>query len=263
MGFLSNKFDREVLDEGNVSTEPPDWLIFQEIPSTFDTIGKDFPAQYATDSGIPMKPWNQVKTTLSSLDTHRLHYAKVPENHIVVDFDLKDEKGEKSLKKNLEAASKWPKTYAELSKSGAGIHLHYIYTEDPGKLSRIYDDQIEIKVQTGDSSLRRMLTKCNDLSIATISSGLPLKGEKNVISMKSIQSERGLRTQIKRNLNKEIHGATKPSVDFIYKILTDAYESGLKYDVTDMRNAVLSFAANSTNQADYCIKLVNKMPFKS
>lgn len=263
MGFLSNKFDREVLDEGNVSTEPPDWLIFQEIPSTFDTIGKDFPAQYATDSGIPMKPWNQVKTALSSLDTHRLHYVKVPGNHIVVDFDLKDEKGEKSLKKNLEAASKWPKTYAELSKSGAGIHLHYIYTEDPGKLSRIYDDQIEIKVQTGDSSLRRMLTKCNDLSIATISSGLPLKGEKNVISMKSIQSERGLRTQIKRNLNKEIHGATKPSVDFIYKILTDAYESGLKYDVTDMRNAVLSFAANSTNQADYCIKLVNKMPFKS
>lgn len=262
-GFLSNKFDREVLDEGNVSTEPPDWLIFQEIPSTFDTIGKDFPAQYATDSGIPMKPWNQVKTTLSSLDTHRLHYVKVPGIHIVVDFDLKDEKGEKSLKKNLEAASKWPKTYAELSKSGAGIHLHYIYTGDPGKISRIYDDQIEIKIQTGDSSLRRMLTKCNDLPIATISSGLPLKGEKNVISMKSIQSERGLRTQIKRNLNKEIHGATKPSVDFIYKILTDAYESGLKYDVTDMRNAVLSFAANSTNQADYCIKLVNKMPFKS
>ena len=35
----------------------------------------------------------------------------------------------------------------------------------------------------------------------------------------------------------------------------DAYESGMTYDVTDMRNAVLAFAANSTNQADYCIKL--------
>ena len=32
----------------------------------------------------------------------------------------------------------------------------------------------------------------------------------------------------------------------------------MPYDVTDMRNAVLAFAANSTNQAEYCIKLVNK-----
>ena len=33
--------------------------------------------------------------------------------------------------------------------------------------------------------------------------------------------------------------------------------------MTDMRNAVLAFAASSTHQADYCIKLVNKMQFKS
>ena len=71
-----------------------------------------------------------------------------------------------------------------------------------------------------------------------------------MVNSKVIQSEKGLRVQIKRNLNKEIHPATKPSIDFIYKILTDAYESGLTYDVTDMRNAVLAFAANSTNQAD-------------
>ena len=30
-----------------------------------------------------------------------------------------------------------------------------------------------------------------------------------------------------------------------------------------MREAVLAFGANSTNQADYCIKLVSKMKFKS
>ena len=84
-----------------------------------------------------------------------------------------------------------------------------------------------------------------------------------MVNAKVVQSEKGLRLQIKRNLNKEIHPATKPSIDFIHKILTDAYESGMIYDVTDMRNAVLAFAANSTNQADYCIKLVNKMPFKS
>ena len=40
-------------------------------------------------------------------------------------------------------------------------------------------------------------------------------------------------------------------------------KSGLNYDVSDMRNAIVRFAANSTHQADYCIKLVNKMPFKS
>lgn len=84
-----------------------------------------------------------------------------------------------------------------------------------------------------------------------------------MVNFEAIKSEKGLRTMIKRNLNKEIHPATKPSIDFIYKILEDAYASDLSYDVTDMRNAVLAFAASSTNQAEYCIKLVNKMQFKS
>lgn len=84
-----------------------------------------------------------------------------------------------------------------------------------------------------------------------------------MVNFDAVKSEKGLRTLIKRNLNKEIHPGTKPSVDFIYKILEDAYASELKYDVTDMRNAVLAFAANSTNHADYCIKLVSKMKFKT
>ena len=200
---------------------------------------------------------------MSDLSTSRLHYVKVPENHIVIDFDIQDMDGNKSYELNLKEASKWPPTYAELSKSGQGIHLHYIYAGDVSKLSRVYDDHIEVKVFTGKSSLRRKLTKCNDLPIATINSGLPLKGEKQVINFEGVKSEKGLRTQIKRNLNKEYHPATKPSIDFIYKILEDAYASGLNYDVTDMRNAVLAFAASSTHQADYCIKLVNKMQFKS
>ena len=41
-------------------------------------------------------------------------------------FDIPEENGNKSFERNLEEASKWPPTYAELSKSGAGIHLHYI-----------------------------------------------------------------------------------------------------------------------------------------
>lgn len=84
-----------------------------------------------------------------------------------------------------------------------------------------------------------------------------------MINFEGVKSEKGLRTLIKRNLNKEYHAYTKPSIDFIYKNLEDAYASGMNYDVTDMRNAILAFAASSTNQADYCIKLVNKMQFKS
>lgn len=261
IGFRTEKFEEQTISE---KEEPEQKLIeFKAQPSIFDRECADCPAQYATSSEIPTSKWERVKTKLSSIDTSKLHYVKVPENHIVIDFDIPDKDGNKSFELNLKEASKWPPTYAELSKSGQGIHLHYIYAEDPAKLSRIYDDHIEVKVFNGKSSLRRKLTKCNNLPIATINSGLPLKGEKQVINFEGVKSEKGLRTQIKRNLNKEYHPATKPSIDFIYKILEDAYASDLHYDVTDMRNAVLAFAASSTHQADYCIKLVNKMQFKS
>ena len=236
---------------------------FKEQESIFDKECAGCLAQYATTKETPSKKWDDVKTTLESLDTSRVHYVKIPENHIVIDFDIKDENGNKSFEKNLEAASKFPATYAELSKSGNGIHLHYIYTGDAAKLSRVYADNIEIKVFTGKSSLRRKLTKCNDLPMRTISSGLPTKGEKKMISGNVIKSEKGLRQMIKRNLEKEFHPGTKPSIDFIYKILEDAYDEGLKYDLSDMKNEVYAFAMNSTNQAEYCIKLVGQMHFKS
>ena len=260
-GFRTEKFEGEVMEE---KAETHGTAIqFESTTSIFDTVCADCPAQYASAEETPMQKWDRVKTKLSDLDTTRLHYVKVPENHIVIDFDIPDEQGNKSLEKNVKEASKWPPTYAELSKSGCGIHLHYIYSGDVSQLSRVYADHIEIKVFAGKSSLRRKLSKCNTLPIATISSGLPMKGEKNVVNFESIKSERSLRSMIKRNLNKEFHPGTKPSIDFIYKILEDAYASDLKYDVTDMRNAVLAFAANSTHQADYCIKLVNKMRFQS
>lgn len=260
-GFRTERFEGETI--GETSEPTPQLIQFDATESIFDRECASCPAQYATSKETPAQKWEKVSRKLSQLDTGRLHYVKLPENHIVIDFDIPDDQGNKCFERNLAEASKWPPTYAEVSKSGCGIHLHYIYTGDPARLSRIYDDHIEVKVFTGKSSLRRKLTKCNNLPIATISSGLPLKGESSVVNTKVVQSEKGLRVQIKRNLNKEIHPATKPSIDFIHKILTDAYESGMVYDVTDMRNAVLAFAANSTNQADYCIKLVNKMPFKS
>lgn len=262
-GFRTEKFETEKNPTEEILETKPISIEFEEQESIFDRECRTCPAQYGTDAGTPAKKWTNVKSTLDSLDTSQLHYVKIPENHIVIDFDIPDKEGNKSFEKNVEEASKWPLTYAELSKSGCGVHLHYIYTGDPTRLSRIYDDHIEVKVFTGNSSLRRKLSKCNNLPIATISSGLPLKGENKMVNFEAVQSEKGLRTLIKRNLNKEIHPGTKPSIDFIYKILEDAYSSDLKYDVTDMRNAVLAFAANSSHQADYCIKLVNKMQFKS
>ncbi len=265
-GFKADKF-KEFADAPQGESvkndpQPSSWIEFKEQHSLFNDICKDCPAQYANENGTPLQKWENVRTRLGGLDTSRLHYVKVPENHIVIDFDIPGPDGKKSFERNFEAASKWPKTYAELSKSGAGIHLHYIYTGDAAKLSRVYDENIEVKVFTGKSSLRRKLSKCNDISIANISSGLPLKGEK-MVDTKQIQDERHLRVLIKKALAKEISPYTKPSVDFIAHIVEEAYEGNVTYDIDDMRNVILAFAANSTNQADACLKIVSKMHFKS
>ena len=262
IGFREDRFEEEE-QTPIIKVEEKPKLIFEYTESIFDEVCENCFAQYTTDKGTPIKKWDNVSTTLKDIDTTQLHYVKVPENHIVIDFDIPDDSGEKSLERNLEEAAKWPPTYGELSKSGKGVHLHYIYTGDPTKLSSVYSDHIEIKVYSGKSSLRRMLTKCNDLPIANISSGLPLKGEDKVVNFEAIKTEKGLRTLIKRNLKKEIHPGTKPSIDFIHKILEDAYNTDLCYDVSDMKSAVLSFAASSSHQAPYCIKLVKQMKFQS
>lgn len=259
-GFMTSKFETEHISKLEKLTES---MEFNSNVSKLDYILADCPAQYANDKEAPRYKWSDVTTTLQNLDTTKLHYVKVPDNLIVIDFDLKDKYGNKSFKLNAEAANKFPPTYAELSKGGQGIHLHYWYNGDVDQLSCIYADDIEVKVFKGNSSLRRRLSKCNDLDISTISSGLPLKEAKKTVNFTNIANEKSLRTLIKKNLNKEYQPATKPSVDFIFKILNDAYNSGVHYDVTDMRPAVLAFAANSTHNADYCIKLVNKMPFHS
>ena len=265
VGFRTDRFEDdedEKENKPNIVVETKT-LYYESDTSIFDEVAKDYPAQYATDKGTPNNKWDNVKTTLKDIDTSKLHYVKVPENHIVIDFDIRDENGEKSLEKNLEAASQWPPTYGEYSKSGNGVHLHYIYSGDPKRLSSIYSEHIEVKVYSGKSSLRRLLSKCNNLPIATISSGLPLKGEDKMVNFDVVKTEKGIRTLIKKNLRKEVHPGTKPSIDFIHKILEDAYNSDLIYDVSDMKPAVLSFGAGSTNQAEYCIKLIKDMKFKS
>ena len=258
------KLDKFIYSGDKLEKIPEPILELNCTESLLDEYCADCQAQYGNEDEKPIFKWNNVKTKLRDLDTHKLHYVNLPENHIVIDFDLKDEKGEKSYDRNIKAASKWPRTYAEVSKGGAGIHLHYIYDGDTSALSRIYSDDIEIKVFTANASLRRKLTKCNDIPIATLNSNLPLKekGDK-VINFEGIKSEKGLRKFIIRNLNKEIHNATKPSIDFIYSKLEECYNSGMKYDVTDMRPAIMAFAVNSSHQSDYCLKLVAKMKFKS
>ena len=262
-GFRSDIFDGETKEKKPEKSAKEYVIDFKEQSSIFDEIAKDYPAQLTNDAGTPSKKWEQVTTTLKDINSKQLHYVKVPVNHIVIDFDIKDEHGEKSFDLNLKAASQWPKTYAELSKSGTGIHLHYIYTGgNPEELSRIYDNDIEVKVFTGNSSVRRMLTKCNNLPIAGISSGLPKK-ERKMVNFDVIKNEKALRTLIKRNLNKEYHASTKCSIDFINDSLEQAYNSGMHYDVSDMRNVIYAFAAHSTHQSDYCTKLVRDMKFKS
>lgn len=278
--FKSEIFQKEKLDETNEnqpvvqkenkkdkSVEEPEseqnLIQFKIQPSKFDILCKDCLAQYSNDEGTPQKKWTNVETKLSELDTTKLHYVKVAKNHIVIDFDIKGPDGEKSYERNLIEASRWPKTYAELSKSGAGIHLHYIYDGDVSKLNRLYTDDIEVKVFSGNSSIRRKLTKCNSETINHLGDVLPQRKEKLVIDFDSVKNEKALRTIIKKNLNKEYHPATKPSIDFIYKTLEDAYNSGTKYDVSDLFDVIFAFAGSSTHNAEYCMQLVSKMHLKS
>lgn len=272
--FVSDEEKKKQEEECSKKNLTPLWDLKMECTtSIFDVIFKDCPAQYAADDGARAEGvWSKCKTKLSDLDTTKLHYVLVPENLIVIDFDLKDENGNKDPIRNLEAASRWPKTYAEYSKSGGGIHLHYIYEGDVLNLSHIVEEGIEIKVfkkidgTRGYGSLRRKLSTCNDLPIATIASGLPLKVQKgatDVVNFEAVQSEKALRTIIIRNLRKEYHPDTTSSIHFIDKILKDAYNSGLHYDVSDMKNDILDFALKSTNQSSHCVDVVAGMKFKS
>lgn len=258
-GFRREKL--ELQPEQSTNEETKQFPELNCTESIFDRLFANCPAQYAYEKA-PQKKWAKCGTTLKDLDTKKLHYIKVPKNHIVIDFDLKDEAGNKSLDCNLKAASAFPPTYSETSQSGSGLHLHYIYTGDPSELSRLYDTDIEIKVPTGDSALRRKLSKCNDLPIAELSSGLPLK-EKKMVKDTNIKNEKHLRALINKALKLKIDPHHAPSINFVEEILNDAYSSGMTYDVSDMLTNVLSFASKSTNQSSKCIKKVNNMHFRS
>lgn len=220
------------------------------------------PAQYASETGTPARRWSEVTTKLVDIDERELHYLQPGENHIVIDFDLKNERGEKDRDLNLAAAAKWPATYAEYSQGGNGIHLHYIYHGDSSKLAQDYEPGIEVKVFRGNSSLRRRFSYSNGLPISPISGGLPERKQK-VIRNDIVTNERTMRASIEKALRKEVHSATKPNVDFIEKILTEAYKSGVEYDLSSLESDVIMFAASSSNHSKECMERAMKFPYKS
>lgn len=243
-----------------------DWLDLTYMHSKLDDILKDCPAQYGDKDEKPQRAWDKVNTTLKDLDTHRLHYVQPNiEGHIMIDLDKKDENGNKSMELNIEAARQFPPTYAELSKSGGGLHLHYIYTGNQDELDNLYEDNVEIKVCRGNAAIRRRLTRCNGLDLAVISSGLPKKGAKKMLDTDAnyIRDEKHLVAFIKTCLQKKHHGATTPEVIFIHDKLEECYNSGMHYDVRRLWKPVRNFCANSSNQAKFCLKLFGKMKFCS
>ena len=272
VGFKKDKFNGNYIYcsvmNDDIKNKTPDWLKFNTDPKNkFDSIFGNCKAQYAIENKngttSPENKWDDVETRLVEIDTSRLHYVRPPENIIVIDFDIKDEEGNKDVERNVKEAAKWPKTYAETSKSGGGIHLHYIYNGDISELKAIYDKDIEIKTFKGKAALRRMVTMHNNEDIAIISSGLPKK-EKKVLNNDAVKNDKHLRALIAKALRKEIEPyATKTSMDFIKKVTDEAYESGLYFDVTDMRPDIHAFANNSSHNAMYCIGLMNKIHWKS
>ena len=265
-GFIKEKFlyEPEIAAERQVG-RTDGWLDLNLSRSLLDKVLENCPAQEATAQDKPKMKWDECHTLLKDINTSFVHFVRPPMELICVDFDLKDEEGEKDLPRNIKEANKWPATYAELSKGGKGLHLYYYYTGDVTKLAKEYEEDIEIKVFTGKAALRRRVIKCNGIPISTLSSGLPLKKEKrsDMLDLKAAESEKQLRAWVKSCLKKEHHGATKPEVDFINKMLDDAYNSGLEYDLRDMRPAIMAFANNSTNQASNCLKIVANMKFSS
>jgi hypothetical protein len=260
VGFRGDKFESSHLTPETVKSDS--WIeMSRDVSSVFDEHFAGCKAQYSSERGTPQKAWVHVDTTLRDIAPVDEHYVLMPEDYVCIDFDLKGDNGEKDLNANLRAASAWPPTYAETSKSGGGVHLIYRYPVDKDTLAE-YSPGIEIKRFRGNASLRRRLSLHNGRGIEDYPGDLPAKAPK-MINKKHVQDENHLRSLIAKALRKEVHANTAPNIDFIKRILDEAYESGITYDVTDSRNAVTSFAMSSTNQSDRCLKMVQQMHFIS
>ena len=274
-GFKTDLFEFSIYDEPQDEqvndNELPAWLYLRDdIPVKENILNKwysDCLAQEANDADHPKEKWDNVKTSLKDIDTSKVHYVLPPEKHIVIDFDLKDAEGNKNLNLNLEAAKIFPETYVEISKGGQGLHLHYIYDGDIDELASLFAEHIEIISFKGKRALRRRLSMCNDHDIAVLKEGqLPKKEVKEVaINGDIVITEQGIRKTIAKCLLKQVHADSTSNINLIEKCLEDAYASGIDYDVSDLKQKVLTFAQNSskTRRGDLSnIKKVNAMHFR-
>ena len=91
-GFIKEKFVYNAVPKKKVEKT---WLVTSTEDSIFDEVFKDCQAQYANEEGAPRRKWDLVKGTLNRIDPRKLHYVRLPEDYICIDFDLKDREGNK------------------------------------------------------------------------------------------------------------------------------------------------------------------------
>lgn len=276
-GLKESKFEQVDLNNVNAQTSIssgmkqegpgisyPSWLKMEKQHSILDDELADFPAQYGDEK--PKLYWRDVKTKLKDLDTSKTHYVQMPPTMIQIDLDKKNDKGEKDFLLNAKAVFDlgFPPTYAERSKGGQGIHLAYYW--DGGNvddLSRIIEEDVEVKLQIGDGALRRRVSECNNLPIAHISSGLPLRRKKKVINDYALKDVQHLHNKIMMALRKEVEPkATRTSMMYIRDTLKEAQEKGIAYDFTQLDDIIYSFAANSTNSKPFCLDIYKNLKLR-
>lgn len=252
--------------DDDMAASPSDWLSFESASdASFAMLCLDCPAQYTGESGYPRVKWDNCETKLRGICSSELHYVKLPENHIVIDLDIRDDSGNKSAELNLAKARELglPPTYGEFSKSGNGVHLHYIYDGDPTTLARIIDDNVEVKVFSGNASLRRKFSRGNNLPIATISSGLPKRGKPPEGDNYTITSNQHLKQFIRKGLKGQ-YGAHIVTVKFIDTVVRRTYEERkISYDITPLADELREYGDRSTNHAAECAEIIKNLPYKS
>lgn len=253
--------------EAFISTNGPsnDFLAFtSKFDASLGILCEDCPAQYATEAGTPRIRWDDVTTTLSNIVSTELHYVKLPSNHIVIDFDCRDSSGGKSRDVNFAMIRQLglPPTYGEFSKSGEGIHLHYIYDGDPSTLTNLITENVEVKVFKGNASLRRRFSYGNNFEVAHISSGIPLKERKDDIVAAGVKDAKHLENIVKKGLRGE-YGSHKVTIDFLDFIIRSCKNKGVVYDLTGYFDDLMFYASKSTHHSQTLPKIVQAMPLKN
>lgn len=245
-----------------ISVEEPSNTTWTNDISYLDSYLKDCLAQEAGPKGTPSTSWDNCKTYLKDINPYNLHYVRPPTNIVMVDFDLRDENNNKDFQKNYDATLSWYETYAEVSKSGGGIHLIYTTTQDLNLIDPYPEPGIEVKVYKPDSkaSMRRIMIKNNNHEIVEFNNFK--EKEKKMISS-IIEDEIHLRNLIAKGLNREIHPNTAPSVSYICHMIDEAHNNDVKYDISDLKESITTFAQQSRNQMNECLRKVSNIKWST